>query len=92
MEPIGTAEDDHGRFRWNTPSIPAKDTVAIRLLKRVCKVYGHMSGVGLAQLTHEHGGHWQVTRNRYPSLRKAVIPNPVMRDHFARKLKANAGT
>ena len=92
MKPVRAFHIDSGKLRWNTPRIPSNETFAIRLAERVWEVYGHMSGLALSQLTHEQDGPWRVVRDMHPGERDLVIPNPLIRDYFARKLQANAGS
>jgi uncharacterized phage-associated protein len=91
MKPVRALEVDRGKLRWNTPRIGPEEAFATKLIERVWEVYGHMSGPALSQLTHEPDGPWQVIRDRHPGERDLVIPNPLIRDYFARKLEANAG-
>lgn len=91
MRPVSTVEVDGGQFRPNTPTVPAS-TVAVQLIRRVWDIYGHMNGLALSQLTHVHGGPWQVVRERSPGERNLVIPNSLIREYFARKLQENAST
>ena len=91
-KPVRAIEYDRGKLRWSTPSVPPEDSFAVRLIERVWEVYGHMSGLALSQLTHERGGPWQVIRAIEPGARNLVIPNPIIREYFARKIQANVGT
>ena len=91
-KPVRALEFDRGKLRWSTPSVPTEDGFAVRLIGRVWEVYGHMSGLALSQLTHERGGPWQVIRAIEPGARNLVIPNPIIRDYFARKIHANVRT
>ncbi len=92
VKPVRAFEFDPDKLRWSTPSIPPEDNFALRLIERVWEVYGHMSGPALSQLTHEQGGPWQVIRDKDPGAGNLLIPNSIIRDYFARKLQANAGT
>ena len=92
MNPLRAVEVDGKRLHWTKPSIPPDDTFATRLIERVWEVYGHMSGPALSQLTHEPDGPWHVIRNRNPGARNLVIPNPIIRDYFARKIQTNVGS
>ena len=83
------AEGSHQR---ENPVIPPEDDFAIRLIERVWEVYGHLTGLTLSQITHEQGGPWQVTREKHPDERSVVIPNHLIKEHFAAKIAANAAT
>lgn len=92
LEPVRAFEVNDGRRRWSTPDLPSGENFTKKLVERVWEVYGHRSGPALSQLTHEPGGPWRVIRDRNPGKRDVVIPNPLIREHFARKLQANGGT
>lgn len=89
LEPVRVFEVNDGRRRWSTPDLPSGENFTKKLVERVWEVYGHMSGPALSQLTHEPGSPWQVIRDRNPGKRDVVIPNSLIREHFAQKLQAN---
>ena len=90
MDSVSAMEINHSKFRWSTPSIPSEDTFAMELTERVWKVYGHMSGPALSQLTHEPDGPWDVIRKKNPALRNQVIPNHLIQKNFYQKIRLNA--
>lgn len=51
-----------------------------------------MSGLALPQLTHERGGPWRVIRAIELGARNLATPNPIIREYFVRKIRANGGT
>ena len=86
------ARVDTGRqFEWTVPKIPAEEISVHRLLQRVWKVYGHMSGAALAKLTHEPAGPWSVTRKQHPGVQNMEITNRTIAAYFKGQLQENAG-
>ncbi len=93
MGPLETMDvGEHRRLQWNTPRVPPEDTFAMELIERAWEVYGHMPGLSLSQLTHEPGGPWDTIRKKNPYGYNLVIPNNIIKKHFAQKISANAGT
>ena len=92
MDRIRVPEIDYSiRFlQRNKPGISSEDTFATELIKRVWKVYGHMTGVELSQLTHDPDGPWQKIRSASQGDHGVDIPDSMIRDYFALKLDANA--
>ena len=89
MKPVEAWGVVYDERKWDTPSIPSDDVSATKLIKRVWEVYGRMSGWALSQLTHEEGGPWHTVYSKNPDARDVVIPDDLIRDYFASKLKAN---
>lgn len=81
-----------GSHRREAPVVPSTDAFSIKLIERVWEVYGPLTGLKLSQITHESDGPWDVTRKKYPGQRHAVIPNGLIKEYFAKKIAANAGT
>lgn len=88
-EKVAAAEYKRGRFRWHTPDISASDIFARSLVERVWEVYGGMSGMALSQLSHEPDGPWDRVWHSNPGQPNLEIPDSLIRDHFAAKLRAN---
>ena len=94
MEPIGGPEVHNGKSRLGKPNVPADMGYADRLTQRVWEVYGPMPTISLSQLTHEVDGPRDVIWKKAPGRHGLVIPDPLIRDYFAKKAKdnrANAG-
>ena len=78
------------RHDMTIPRLAENDAFAKGLVNRVWEVYGPMSGVALSQLTHEPGGPWKVTREKYPGVRGPVISNAIIQEYFEQKVTANS--
>ena len=79
-------------FDWETmtftePRVDPADRFVNRLLDRVWTVYGNYTAAQLSNLTHERNSPWSVTRECNPGVRRAGIPNDVIRGHFAKRLE-----
>lgn len=58
-----------------------------RLIERVWEVYGHMTEGQLSALTHQPGEPWTITYQKTPF---EVIPDDLIKAHFAKQLKPAA--
>lgn len=73
------------------PQVHSSDTFVLELLDRVWEVYGVMSAGQLSALTHRTGSPWTATRNEHPGIRRVDIPNRLIQQYFANKVKENQG-
>lgn len=57
--------------------------VEIELIEQVLSKYGYLDGIRLSQLTHAPGTPWDIVWRQ--NGRNSVIPNNLIRDHYAEK-------
>lgn len=62
------------------------DEHTIQLLDSVWGAYGQKSGLELSALTHQPGTPWDITRQRNPGARNAIIPNDLIDEHYKQKI------
>ena len=88
-DPVKAWEFSYNDPRQTVSSVPEDDGFATELIGQVWKVYGHMSGLALSQLTHEKNGPWQTVYSKNPGALDVEIPDPLIRDYFMKKLEKN---
>ena len=71
---------------WH-PEIKAHDVKVIKLLDRIWKVYGHLSGTQLSRLTHAPGTPWDETRQAVGKIRNAPIHNDLIKRYYQGKME-----
>lgn len=69
------------------PAIDSADQFALDLLARIQSTYGGYTAAQFSGLTHASGSLWTVTRDCNPGLKRVVIPNEVIRSHFAERVR-----
>ncbi len=92
-EPISVTDPAYGggkhRHESTTPIIQETGSFSLQLIDRVWRVYGHMSGPALSQLSHDPAGPWYLMRTESQDARGIDIPNSIICDYFKAKLRAN---
>ncbi len=73
-----------------TPSIP-EDANLKNFLNRIWEVYGRLTGLQLSTITHQPGSPWHKTWFDLggSQIKGAPIPNELIKDFFAPKIKAS---
>ena len=77
-------------FITETPAIDSECREARRLkplLDKVWKVYSGFTPVQLANMTHQEGSPWDITRKRHPGKRSASIPDSTIQAHFEKQAR-----
>ncbi len=87
IDRLAQAYDPRSETLFSAPAVDPTDRFVLRLLKRVWTVYGGYSGPQLSDLTHAKVSPWSITRRKNPGLRMAGIPNELLREHFAERLR-----
>jgi len=74
------------------PRLADDDTIK-SLLRRIWTVYGKRSAIELSNLTHQPGTPWSIVWERGgKDIKGTDIPDPLIKEHFAKKLaKQHAG-
>lgn len=86
IDRLALAFDPRSETLFSAPAVDPSDRFVRDLLARVWDVYGGYSGAQLSALTHAAASPWSITRRDNPGVRKAGIPNEVLRMHFAARL------
>jgi uncharacterized phage-associated protein len=86
---------DWATFKAFRPTIESQaatenNQFTIRLLDRIWKQYGSLSGAQLSSLTHQAGTPWVRAREEFGEVRNVDIPDLWIRDYFL-KVAANKG-
>ncbi|MDE0125843.1 MAG: DUF4065 domain-containing protein [Bryobacterales bacterium] len=78
-------------FDWETmaeysPEVDPSDRIVRDLLARVWEVYGDYTAAELSNLTHAENSPWTATRKANPGVKRAGIPNKLLRSHFEERI------
>ena len=72
------------------PEVDPEDRFVLSLLNKIFDVYGPMTALELAALTHEKGSPWNETRDKNPGIKHVDIPNEMIRDYFIKQAESDA--
>ena len=86
---LDLATDFDENMKKFTPKIDHRDEDARKLLDRVWKVYGHMSGTQLSALCHQPGSPWDEARQMFPGIRNAHVDDDRIKIHYENKVERN---
>lgn len=87
IDRLPLAHDPRTATLLSAPTVDPSDRSVRDLLAREWEVCGGCSGGRLSTLTYAAASPWSVTRRDNPGVRKAGIPNEVLRKHFAARLR-----
>ena len=70
---------DNFSISFSTPTVDNDDTDTHELANEIWRVYGHLSGSQLSNLTHMQGTPWDIVYLKSP---RSEIPNKLIQKHF----------
>ena len=69
---------------------PTDNPYVINVLEQIWKVYNEFSVPQLDQLVRVKDSPWLITRDKHPGIKGVDIPNSLLAEHFAEKVRENA--